>query len=133
MGIRDRRSALRVPAVFAVKSLLRGRVQLGQAEDLGPGGMTLRRLPDVPAAQGATISLAFDLPGEGLLPGEASALLKVSGVVVSDAPAGSFRRTGVRFHALPGEVVQRITRFCEAQEQALKPEAAFAPGAVASG
>jgi hypothetical protein len=107
-GIRDRRVALRVPAVFAVKSVLRGREQLSQAENLGPGGMTLRRLPDLPAAAGATIILTFALPDGGTL-------LRAPGVVVTDELAGTFRRTGVRFSGLSGEVERRILGFCEAQ------------------
>jgi hypothetical protein len=107
-GIRDRRVALRVPAVFAVKSVLRGREQLSQAENLGPGGMTLRRLPDLPAATGVAIVLTFALPDGG-------ALLRAPGVVVTDELAGTFRRTGVRFAGLSAEVEQRIVGFCEAQ------------------
>ena len=110
-GIRDRRVALRVPAVFAVKSLLRGRVELNQAENLGPGGMSLRRLPEVAAVPGAAITLTFALPGGG-------PLLRVPGIVVSDVRAGTFRRTGVRFGALPAEVEQRIARFCATQSGA---------------
>jgi hypothetical protein len=107
-GIRDRRVALRVPAVFAVKSQLRGGVQLNQAEDLGPGGISLRRLPDVPAPLGSPIALTFALPGGG-------PLLRASGLVVSDALTGTFRRTGVRFGRLPADVQQKIARFCAAQ------------------
>jgi hypothetical protein len=107
-GIRDRRVALRVPAVFAVKSVLRGREQLSQAENLGPGGMTLRRLPDLPASAGVAIVLTFALPDGG-------ALLRAPGVVVTDELAGTFRRTGVRFVGLADEVERRIVGFCEAQ------------------
>jgi c-di-GMP-binding flagellar brake protein YcgR len=107
-GIRDRRVALRVPAVFAVKSVVRGREQLSQAENLGPGGMTLRRLPDLPALPGSPIVLTFALPGEG-------PLLRAPGVVVADDLAGTFRRTGVRFAGLAADVEHRIARFCEAQ------------------
>jgi hypothetical protein len=125
MGIRDRRAALRVPAVFAVKGLLRGRVQLGQAEDLGAGGMTLRRLPDMPAPAGATMTLTFDLPD-----GAGGGLMKVTGIVVSDALAGTFRRTGVRFHGLSDEATRRIERFCQAFEDGAPT---FARGAAFSG
>lgn len=109
-----------------MKSLLRGRVQLGQAEDLGPGGLTLRRLPEQPAVPGAAIALTFALPGGG-------PLLRVAGVVVSDVVAGSFRRTGVRFTGIGGEVERRIAEFC-ATEQAAADAAVFQPrDAAASG
>ena len=109
-------------AVFAVKSTVRGRVQLGQAEDLGPGGMTLRRLPEFPAPPGSAITLTFALP-EGT---PAAPLLKVTGVVVSDALAGTFRRTGVRFAGLSDEATQRIAQFCEAESERFYPAAGAA-------
>ncbi|HEY0707978.1 MAG TPA: PilZ domain-containing protein [Polyangia bacterium] len=114
-GIPDRRVALRVPAVFAVKSFLRGRVQLGQAEDLGVGGMTLRRLPDVPAAPGVPISLTFALP----VAGYDAPLLRVQGVVVSDKLDGTFRRTGVRFAGLASETAETLKRFCSGQSESI--------------
>ena len=114
-GIRDRRVALRVPAVFAVKSVVRGREQLSQAENLGPGGMTLRRLPDLPAGVGAPIFLTFALPDAGSAGGAGgSHLLRAPGVVVTDELVGTFRRTGVRFNGLSPEVEERIVGFCEA-------------------
>ena len=94
-----------MPAVFAVKSVVRGRPQLNQAENLGPGGMTLRRLPDHPVGPGTAITLTFALPG-------GPALLRAAGVVVTDTLAGSFRRTGVRFTSLAPDVAPRIERFC---------------------
>jgi hypothetical protein len=103
---RDRREALRVPAVFAVKSRVKSRIQLGQAEDIGPAGMTLRRPKDVPFGQGTTVVLTFALPG-------GDDLLAVTGVVVSDRLAGSFRRTGIRFAALAAETEQRLQHFCD--------------------
>jgi c-di-GMP-binding flagellar brake protein YcgR len=112
-GIPDRRVALRVPAVFAVKSFLRGRVQLGQAEDLGVGGMTLRRLPDVPAAPGAPISLTFALP----VSGRDDSLLRLQGVVVSDRLDGTFRRTGVRFAGVGSDTQEVLSRFCSQHGQ----------------
>ncbi len=103
---RDRRLALRVPAVFAVKTSWRGRVELGQAEDVGPGGMTLRRLPDQAIGIGGGVVLTFALPGAGNL-------LRATGIVVSDGLAGTFRRTGVRFVSLSSEVERRIVAHCE--------------------
>jgi hypothetical protein len=84
-------------------------------------------LPDVPAAPGASITLQFDLPDGG----GAGSLLKVTGVVVSDALAGTFRRTGVRFHGVAEETIQRINRFCQQLDQANRGE--LAGDAVASG
>jgi c-di-GMP-binding flagellar brake protein YcgR len=101
----DRRESLRVAAVFAVKSRLRGRLQLGQSEDVSPGGMTLRRPRDGGYAPGTTIELAFALPGGG-------PVLTATGVVVSDRGVGSFRRAGVRFTAISAADEQFITSYC---------------------
>lgn len=70
--------------------------------------MTLRRLPDVAAPPGATISLTFALP----LAGFRESLLKVQGVVVSDHLDGTFRRTGVRFASLAAETTRLLIRYC---------------------
>lgn len=89
-------------------------MQLGQAEDLGLGGMTLRRLPDVPATPGASISLTFALPMNGF----DEPLLRVQGVVVSDRLDGTFRRTGVRFAGLPHDAAEALSRFCKGHTDA---------------
>jgi PilZ domain len=102
---RERRAALRVPAVFAVKCVIEERLQLGQAEDVGPGGLTMRRPEDKPLAPGAGILLTFGLPG-------GQAMVATHGVVITDHPAGSCRRTGVRFLALPADEEQQIAAFC---------------------
>jgi hypothetical protein len=102
---RDRREALRVPSVFAVKCLAGGRIQLCQAEDIGPAGMTLRRPRDQSWSPGTQLVLTFALPGMESLMGAAAA-------VVSDRYAGAYRRTGVRFTALAAEHEQRICCFC---------------------
>jgi c-di-GMP-binding flagellar brake protein YcgR len=103
---RDRRQALRVRAVFAVKGLIKGRMQLGQAEDIGPGGMTLRCPQDAPHPPQTPILLTFALPGT-------RGLLGAAGVVVSDCLVGPFRRTGIRFTLLAPADEERIVRFCQ--------------------
>lgn len=105
---RQRRLAARVPAVFAVKSVARGRLQLGQAEDISPAGMTIRRPKDLSLSVGTGLVLTFALPGS-------DGLLRLSALVVSDRLAGSFRRTGLRFIALAADLQQQISGFCEAQ------------------
>jgi hypothetical protein len=105
---RDRREARRVQAVFAVKNRMGSRVQLGLAEDIGPGGMTLRR-PREPVAPQTPVSLSFELPGQG-------AALALSGVVVRDAGAGAFRRTGVRFTTLEPDQERLLAAYCAEAE-----------------
>ena len=105
---RERRTAARVSAVFAAKSVARGRLQLGQAEDVSAGGITLRRPPDLPLPPGTGVVLTFALPGF-------ASLLRVSALVVSDRSAGSFRRTGLRFVALAADQQQQISDFCLAE------------------
>ena len=70
---------------------------------------------------GSPITLTFALPG-------GSALLRASGVVVNDTLAGTFRRTGVRFSALPEEVEQRISQFCQATQDQQDLDALSGPG-----
>jgi hypothetical protein len=102
---RDRRQDSRVSAVFAVRNLIGSRFQLGQAEDIAPTGITLRRPRDVPVSPQTVLSLLFDLPGAG-------ARIKVSGTVVSDRRLGPFRRTGVRFTEISPENVALLADFC---------------------
>lgn len=102
----DRRKTTRVPAVFAVvKKAGGGRVQLCQAEDIAPSGITIRRprgAADLPSTE---IALAFALPGSG-------EEISARGLVVSDGVAGPFRRTGVRFVAIRPEHAQLIAGYC---------------------
>ena len=105
---RERRVAARVPAVFAVKSVARGRLQLAQAEDVSAGGLTLRRPKDLPLPAGTGVVLTFALPGY-------ASLLRLSALVVSDRLIGSFRRTGLRFVALAADQQQEIEGFCLSQ------------------
>ena len=108
-----------MPAVFAVKKALAGgegpsvgltepksrRVQLCQAEDIAPAGMTIKR-PRGSAVQPRTeVALSFSLPGS-------HEEISARGLVVSDANVGSFRRTGVRFITLRPEHAQLIAGYC---------------------
>ena len=101
----ERRTAARVPAVFAVKSVFRGRMQLGQAEDVGTGGLGLLRPKDMPLTPGTALTLTFALPGQGTQ-------LRLRALVVSDRLVGSFRRTGLRFVGMAAGEEQHIAEFC---------------------
>jgi c-di-GMP-binding flagellar brake protein YcgR len=116
---RERRAALRVPAVFAVKSEGEGCLWLGQAEDVGPGGLTMRRLKDPELAPGTGLTLTFALPGD-------RAVVSTHAVVVTDQLVGACRRTGVRFLALPDDQEQQIAAFCQQLSVALYPAASVA-------
>ena len=87
---RDRRESSRVSAVFAVKNVVAGAIELDQAEDIGPTGITLRRPVAQQMAPETPMALSFELPNT-------REMIAVGGVVVSDRNAGGFRRTGVRF------------------------------------
>jgi c-di-GMP-binding flagellar brake protein YcgR len=108
----ERRQTDRVPAVFAVKKAIAGhdgepsrQIQLCQAEDIAPAGMTIKRPRGSAVLARTEVALSFALPGSH---DEISA----RGVVVSDASAGSFRRTGVRFIALAPLHAQLIAGYC---------------------
>jgi hypothetical protein len=94
-------------------------LHLAQSSDLGLGGMRLwrRAAEGEPALPLATpLRLAFQLPDDGQL-------LEVAGEVVFDrqtvssengaASGSSYRATGVRFSALPAEVLTRLRSFLE--------------------
>ena len=102
---RDRRHDGRVPAVFAVRNLFGSRLQLGQAEDIAPSGITLRRPRDVPVLPQTPLTLLFDLPGAGIR-------ISVGGLVITDRRSGPFRRTGVQFIELSSESAARLAEFC---------------------
>jgi hypothetical protein len=104
----DRRQTSRVAAVFAVKNgpaLAGSPVQLCQAEDIAPAGMTIKRPRGSMVMPRTEIALSFALPGS-------DQEISARGLVVSDATAGGFRRTGVRFIALPPEHAQLIAGYC---------------------
>jgi hypothetical protein len=102
---RDRRESWRVPVVCAVRNTVAGRLYLGQAEDIGPGGITLRRPRDLPVVPQTPIAMSFDLPGT-------RTTIDVDGLVVSDRRAGSFRRTGIRFIGPSAEQIAMLGRYC---------------------
>jgi hypothetical protein len=104
-SVRDRRESWRVPVVCAVRNTVAGRLYLGQAEDIGPGGITLRRPRDLPVGPKTPITMSFDLPGTG-------ATIDVDGLVVTDCRAGSFRRTGIRFVAPSAEQLALLGKYC---------------------
>ncbi|MGA7744539.1 MAG: PilZ domain-containing protein [Polyangia bacterium] len=102
---RDRRHDGRVSAVFAVRNLIGSSLQLGQAEDIAPTGITLRRPRDVPVLPQTPLTLLFDLPGAG-------ARIRVGGLVVTDRRSGPFRRTGVQFTDISSESAALLAEFC---------------------
>ncbi len=104
----DRRETSRVTAIFAVKKALAGTaspVQLCQAEDIAPAGMTIKRPRGGSVLPCTEVSLSFALPGS-------DQEISTRGLVVSDATAGGFRRTGVRFIALAPEHARLIAGYC---------------------
>lgn len=102
---RDRRQTQRVPAVFAVRKAVGRNIQLCQAEDINPSGMTIKRPRGSHALPRTEVDLAFALPGS-------HEEISARGMVVSDCVAGSFRRTGVRFIAVRPEHAQLIAGYC---------------------
>jgi len=112
MAPAERRRCDRIPAVFAVKRALPGtesptrrHVQLCQAEDIAPAGMTIKRPRGSAVLPRTELALSFSLPGS-------REEISARGLVVSDASVGSFRRTGVRFIALRPEHAQLIAGYC---------------------
>lgn len=102
---RERRECGRVPVVLAVRNTVAGRFHLGQSEDIGPAGITLRRPHDLPMLPETPISLTFDLPG-------LRQTIDVAGLVVTDRRHGGFRRTGVRFVQPSSEQIDLLSEFC---------------------
>ena len=101
----ERRGTERVPAVFAVKKTLGPQVQLCQAEDLTPSGMTMKRPRGTFIIPRTEVDLTFSLPGS-------QEEISARGIVVNDVVVGSFRRTGVRFIAVRPEHAQLIAGYC---------------------
>ena len=94
-----------MPAVFAVKKAIGKNVQLCQAEDITPSGMTMKRPRGTFIIPRTEVDLAFALPGS-------QEEISARGVVVNDVVVGSFRRTGVRFIAVRPEHAQLIAGYC---------------------
>jgi hypothetical protein len=102
---RDRRQDWRVAAVCAVRNMVGNRIHLSQSEDIGPGGITLRRPRDLPMLPETPVSLTFDLPGT-------RTTVDIDGLVVSDHRHGGFRRTGIRFVGKTSEQLTALVEFC---------------------
>lgn len=94
-----------MPAVFAVKKLVGPHMQLCQAEDITPSGMTMKRPRGTFIIPRTEVDLSFALPGS-------QEEILARGVVVNDVVVGSFRRTGVRFIAVQPEHAQLIAGYC---------------------
>jgi hypothetical protein len=101
----ERRQDERVPAVFAVKKAIGSNVQLCQAEDITPSGMTMKRPRGTFIVPRTEVNLAFALPGS-------QEEISARGVVVHDVIEGSFRRTGVRFIAVRPDHQKLIAGYC---------------------
>jgi hypothetical protein len=101
----ERRQTERIPAVFAVKKAMGRNIQLCQAEDIAPSGMTIKRPRGSHALPHSEVELAFALPGS-------HEEISARGLVVSDCVAGSFRRTGVRFIAVRPDHAKLIAGYC---------------------
>ena len=104
-GPAERRQTERVPAVFAVRKAIGSEVQLCQAEDIAPTGITIRRPRGSAVLARAEVALRFALPGS-------SEQISARGLIVSDGAAGAFRRTGVRFIALGPDHERLIAGYC---------------------
>jgi hypothetical protein len=105
----DRRQNRRVPAIFAVKNAAQigAGVSLGQAEDIGPGGMSLRWPKETAFTPSAPVTLTFMLPG-------CERPIAASALIVSEKRLGRFSRTGVSFTGLGPEQSALINAYCAA-------------------
>lgn len=101
----DRRNADRTSATFGVSEEDGTRVHLCQAEDIAIGGITIKHAAGLEHELRTEVALRFALPGS-------SEQIEARGEIVSDAKAGKFRRTGVRFIAVRPEHQQLIAAYC---------------------
>jgi len=102
----ERRRQGRTAATFAVSEASAaeadGRcVHLCLAEDIAIGGITIKHAKGLTHEPRTEVSLRFALPGS-------TQEIEARGEIVSDARAGRFRRTGVRFVAVRPEHQQLI-------------------------
>ena len=81
------------------------RIHLCQAEDIALGGITIKHAQGLTHEPRTEVSLKFALPGS-------REEIVARGEIVSDARAGRFRRTGVRFIAVRPEHQQLIAAYC---------------------
>jgi hypothetical protein len=101
----ERRNMGRVATTFAVSERDGVQVHLCQAEDIAIGGMTIKHAKGLSHEPRTEVSLRFSLPGS-------TEEIEARGEIVSDARAGGFRRTGVRFIAVRPEHQQLIAAYC---------------------
>jgi c-di-GMP-binding flagellar brake protein YcgR len=101
----ERRNMGRVSTTFAVSERDGSQVHLCQAEDIAIGGMTIKHAKGLAHEPRTEVSLRFSLPGS-------TEEIEARGEIVSDARAGRFRRTGVRFIAVRPEHQQLIAAYC---------------------
>lgn len=101
----DRRNARRTSATFGVSEADGTRIHLCQAEDIAIGGITIKHAAGLAHELRTEVALRFALPGS-------SEQIEARGEIVSDAKAGKFRRTGVRFIAVRPEHQQLIATYC---------------------
>src|SRR5262245_39998001 len=101
---RDRRRAARAPLVAAVRQRIGSHVQLALAQDVGPTGIKLKRVPDRAYLPSTPVSMAFELPDGG-------GLVRVRGAVVFERAEGAYQSTHVRFDDLSPLDYARILRY----------------------
>lgn len=101
----ERRNTRRTSATFGVSEADGQGIHLCQAEDIAPGGMTIKHAPGLSHAPRTEVALRFALPGS-------TQEIEARGEIVSDTKAGRFRRTGVRFIAVDPEHQQLIAAYC---------------------
>jgi len=106
-AINDRRRARRVPFVASVLKQVGEERTLALAQDLGDGGIQLRRVAGPIYSPRTPVSLAFELPDGG-------ELIRVSGAVVFERAEGSWHTVGVRFCDISLFDRQRIARWLDA-------------------
>jgi c-di-GMP-binding flagellar brake protein YcgR len=101
----ERRNTGRIATTFAVSERAGQHVHLCQAEDIAIGGMTIKHAKGLAHEPRTEVSLRFSLPGS-------KEEIEARGEIVSDARAGRFRRTGVRFIAVRPEHQRLIAAYC---------------------
>jgi c-di-GMP-binding flagellar brake protein YcgR len=101
----DRRNANRASATFGVSEEDGTRIHLCQAEDIAIGGITIKHADGLSHDLRTEVALRFALPGS-------TEQIEARGEIVSDAKAGKFRRTGVRFIAVRPEHQRLIAAYC---------------------
>ena len=101
----ERRNTGRIATTFAVSERDGTAVHLCQAEDIAIGGITIKHAKGLTHEPRTEVSLRFSLPGS-------NEEIEARGEIVSDARAGRFRRTGVRFIAVRPEHQKLIAAYC---------------------